>query len=63
MATKKKPGTITTRITPRGVALEHEDGTRDYLRVDALPAARKAITEGTTHPWVAVAIQAWDAQD
>lgn len=60
MAVKKKPGKITTTVGPRGVAVEHEGGMRDFLRADSVPAARKALREGEPHPWVAVALDAWD---
>ena len=60
MSATKKPDPMTAQVTPRGVRVTHQDGSRAYLREDGIPAARQALLEGNVHPWVGIAVQAWD---
>lgn len=58
---KRKSEDYTTACSPRGVRVNHPDGSRDFLRADSVPAARRALKEGKTDPWVPAAVAAWDA--
>jgi hypothetical protein len=44
----------------KGVTVASSDGSREYLRAESVPAARKALREGTVQPWVKVALEEFD---
>lgn len=44
----------------RGITVISSDGSREFLRLDSIPAARKALREGNVQPWVKVALEEFD---